>query len=405
MLGGRAANVIFALVLTLAITRILGPAQFGVFSFLNSVVITGGIIAGFGLDTWMVREIAHRPEEAHATLSTVLGLKVWLSILTISATALTCYGLDLPAATFGALVLFLPVIAFNTLSQSLWHYADTHGRFRDHSLLWATTNGLRMVFGVSLLFIESDLLLLLYGLIMAEMTGFFISQILIKRRIGFSQISFLPLDGLTVLKKSAPFAGVVIFGVLYFRLDIMMMTWLTMPKEIGWYAASYKFVELYTLLPSSIFVVLFPELARQFKDGATPFRAAIKKVIPSLFVLGLAAFIFVYLLADPLVSVLFGDDYRPAIPMLKILSPSLLLITLNYFLSYTLFSSGHEKANLIFLGLLTGLNATLNWLWIPAFGGQGAAYATVASEFVYLLMGAAWMMRLVKKEDSQESLG
>ncbi len=39
-----------------------------------------------------------------------------------------------------------------------------------------------------------------------------------------------------------------------------------------------------------------------------------------------------------------------------------------------------------------GLNVVLNLLWIPRWGGQGAAWATVASEGVILLL-APWFVR------------
>ena len=157
MLGGRGANALFGLVLTLAITRYLGPEGFGLFSYANSLVIVGGALAGFGLDTWMVREIARHPETAEETLANVLGIKYWTSLSIIILLILIKF-LSENQYIQSPLLFFSLVIFFNSRSQTYWYYADAVGKFQYHSVLWAVTNALRMLFGVgTLVFLLPDI--------------------------------------------------------------------------------------------------------------------------------------------------------------------------------------------------------------------------------------------------------
>ena len=81
--AGRITNAVFLFMLTLVVSRQLGPALFGVFSFLTTVVMAASCFANLGLDTWMVREVTKHSERGRYYLSNILGLKVAASLITI----------------------------------------------------------------------------------------------------------------------------------------------------------------------------------------------------------------------------------------------------------------------------------------------------------------------------------
>ena len=81
--AGRASNAIFLFLLTLVVSRQLGPALFGVFSFLTAVVVAANCFSNLGLDTWMVREVTKTPSQGKLYLSNILGLKIGTSVVTI----------------------------------------------------------------------------------------------------------------------------------------------------------------------------------------------------------------------------------------------------------------------------------------------------------------------------------
>ncbi len=115
LFAGRISNAVFLFLLTLVVSRQLGPALFGVFSFLTTVVIAASCFANLGLDTWMVREITKDPERGRHYLSNILGLKTGASLTTIGLILLIFQSADLPETTRHLLWVISASILFNSL--------------------------------------------------------------------------------------------------------------------------------------------------------------------------------------------------------------------------------------------------------------------------------------------------
>lgn len=87
------------------------------------------------------------------------------------------------------------------------------------------------------------------------------------------------------------------------------------------------------------------------------------------------------LLAKPIVMLLSGPDFVPAIQTMRILSFVIIFIGLNGIIyMQMLMPQGQE--NIVTLSALIGaaLNVMLNWLLIPRFAQDGAAFSSVVAE-------------------------
>ena len=115
--AGRFSNAVFLFLLTLVVSRQLGPALFGIFSFLTTVVMAAGCFASLGLDTWMVRETIKDAKHSKYYLSNILGLKTVASLITIGFILLLFQATDLSEATQHLLWVIMASVFFNSLSN------------------------------------------------------------------------------------------------------------------------------------------------------------------------------------------------------------------------------------------------------------------------------------------------
>ena len=113
--AGRASNALFLFLLTLVVSRQLGPALFGIFSFLTAVVVSANCFSNLGLDTWMVREVTKTPSQGKLYLSNILGLKIGTSLVTIVIVFLIFRATDLPQTTLNLLWILSISLLFNTI--------------------------------------------------------------------------------------------------------------------------------------------------------------------------------------------------------------------------------------------------------------------------------------------------
>ena len=76
LFAARFINSLAILGLILLISRRLGPDIFGGYSFLTALIMTGIVVANFGLDTLLVREVSRDHSVGPKYLSSVLGFKL-----------------------------------------------------------------------------------------------------------------------------------------------------------------------------------------------------------------------------------------------------------------------------------------------------------------------------------------
>ena len=144
LFAARFINSVSILALILIISRRLGPDIFGGYSFLNAVIMTGVVVANFGLDTLMVREVSRDTLQGNRFLSSVLGFKV-ISSLVVMAALWALFKLLLDDQDMVRLLaVFSIVICLNSLSQSFWYYGDAFQKFQFHAVLWALCNVIKV---------------------------------------------------------------------------------------------------------------------------------------------------------------------------------------------------------------------------------------------------------------------
>jgi O-antigen/teichoic acid export membrane protein len=382
--AGRASNALFLFLLTLVVSRHFGPTIFGVFSFLTTIVVSANTFSNLGLDVWMVREITKAPEKAKQYLSTILGLKAGTSLVTLLLVFMIFQATDLPETTLHLLWILSISLIFNTVSQTLWHYGDCFKDFFYHSFLWAASNILKSLIGIALVLLYGELELLIIGIVFAEALALILSLYVIRRRFGPFAPQFQFSVWWSFLSRSAPIGLGVIFSVLYFRLDIVMLQLMADDRVVGFYSAAYKLFEIVVILPHSLMIVLFPRLVEEFHTDRGTFEISFKKAFTVFLMVGSSIALICYSFSNEIIGLIYGNGFLFSVKVLDVLAMAISLSFLIFLLSNILIVSGREMTNTWILVGATILNIALNLVWIPVHGAIGAAWATVICEIVLI---------------------
>lgn len=182
---------------------------------------------------------------------------------------------------------------------------------------------------------------------------------------------------------SAPVAkAALVFGARFWpatvatagtlRLDQLLMAALVPTRELGLYAIAVTAASVVNLLVSAITTALFPRIAA----GQTELLAPIVRSTT----VGLVAISAVEaVLARPLFDLLFGTEFRAAVPMFIILLVANILQTTGAMLAAGLGAGGWPQDTL--RAQLVGLGITIPALIVllPSTGGVGAASISLAA--------------------------
>jgi O-antigen/teichoic acid export membrane protein len=185
--------------------------------------------------------------------------------------------------------------------------------------------------------------------------------------------------------------------------EIMFLGMFRSVEEVGFYTIAHKIpIMAISLIPYVFGTVLMPAVAEQFGKGD---MAKIKRIYTHssryLMILSLPLATAGIALAKPIITVLFGAEYAPAIIIMQITFIPFAIRGLNHSVSSVIYGI-KEPSFLVKIGaFLVVIAIGLNLLLIPKFGAVGAVIATsiprvisvpLYIRFVSKKTGASWPM-------------
>jgi O-antigen/teichoic acid export membrane protein len=105
-----------------------------------------------------------------------------------------------------------------------------------------------------------------------------------------------------------------------------------------------------------------------------------------MLLLSLFASLAVWSLASPLIAGLFGDAFLPAIGVLQVHIWCGVFVAWGISQTQALMARGAFKVTMITTMTGAVLNVVLNLLWIPRWSAMGAAWATLISQAVVVVL-------------------
>ena len=381
LLISRLGTQVLTVVFTVLLTRRLGSVGYGEYAFLAATIVIGNMLTTFGTDMFLMREIAAKGDFSH--LPAALLLQLGLSALFV--------GFTFPVATLFPNLSASAVLAVKIYSLALFPLSfftvftsALRGmqRMQTYAMLSLATISMQVV--VLVVLPVGDLVSLAAWLLIIQIFVTFLAGVFCSYLIpDFWHIWHISKRAVqTLFYASAPIALLAILGVLYQKLNIYMLSAFTGAAMTGWFSAALRAVEASKTVHISIFTALYPAMARSRSDSKDTFRSAWV-----LLLIGAALIaITLSLLAAPLVNLLFGLAFAPAIPALRILAWMLVPYTINTYLTLS-FVANRREQNVV-LALLASLLAliVMSLVWIPRFGLVGAAWAALAAEILQALM-------------------
>jgi O-antigen/teichoic acid export membrane protein len=174
--------------------------------------------------------------------------------------------------------------------------------------------------------------------------------------------------------------------LLNLRLDFAVLGAMAGPAVLGGYAVASKYAELLRLPGTALTWVSYPMLAGMPPEEAI--RQTRRMVPPALVANLLAAAPFV-LLAGPVIRVLYGSGFDAAVAPARLLIAGMLLGSAAGVASGFLYGRGRPGLNSWALGVGLAVTVVLDLLLIPVYGVMGAAFASMVT---YLLADAALLL-------------
>ncbi len=368
---------------TILLARDLGSAGFGQYAFIASVIVVGNVLTTFGTDMLLIREIAATGKLAGLSAALVLQLALSVPFVAIVFAAGSQLGALQPEAQTALRIYSLsmaPLAFFTVFTTAL--------RGRQHMLSYAMLNLALMLMQLAaagwLLSSRGGLAELAMLLLAVQVAAAVLAGALCAGRIAdFRSAWQVPWAELKPLMRvSAPIALLGVLGVAYQRFSLLALPMLAGAAATGWYSAGARLIEAAKIGHIAVFTAIYPVMAEERDAGKMTWSRDFRW--PGLLLLGAAsaASLLLCLLAAPIITLPFGEQYAEAVPAVRVLAWLLPAYTINSFLTLALLARGHERVIAWVLGFSIVTLAVLTLWWAPLAGATGAAWAALSAEVV-----------------------
>jgi O-antigen/teichoic acid export membrane protein len=379
VISGKAATAVVGLLTVVALTRHLGPTEFGYYRTVLTYSAFAAVLADSGLYMVTLREMSRGGANAGRVLGNALPLRVVSTgsvLLAAAAVAwLTPYdprvkwGTLIGAAIYTCLQTsdFLIAAFQSVLKQARNAIAEVTGAL----VTLAAVSALALTHAGALPMLDATLL----GAAVALNISIRLARRLVPFRVSFD----LPLWR-QYLVAGLPLAGSQILDMAMLRGGSLLLSLLQPAAAVGLYGVPSKLFEITTSVPYMLAGLMMPALTASAARDRAEFSRQLGRALDAVAVYGVGVVIAFAPFADRLLALISGERFAAGAPALIVISFAVALAGLTHVLRFTLVAC--ERPRLVFVAdaVACACAFTAYFGLIPRFSLLGAAAGSVVAE-------------------------
>ncbi len=383
-----------SLALVVVGARVLGPTQFGKFTFAYALATVLGVAVDFGIPVVLTRAVARAPAETSERWATAARLKLGLLAVAGPVLALIPLVTRRPWDAVAAVWLLGLAIALQALVENAVAVFTGFQRLEYELVVRLVEKAVLVAIGFAALAAGAGLLGLSAAFAVAPVVSLALAVRLIRRRLVPLDARGQPGAARALARELAPVAQAQVLGFATARLAPIAVALLAGDQAAGHFGAAFRVYDVALVAPVALVAAVYPELART--GAGTPRFAALATQTAELLLLGALALALGLAAGGPgLVALVYGRGYEPAGPVLSVLGGAVGCAMLQQFLAAVFLALDRPRRLRAVAALAFGASAALTPALVWVGGALGGAVAVLLVEAVALGASLASLRPLI----------
>jgi len=385
-LFNRAIDFAFAALMA----RILGPVGTGRYATAINVYLLFDIVANFGLDMFLMREVARDRARARRLFvnSTVLRLLLFVLVTPLLGGFLAGWqslGTPLTADTMWAAALLYLGLLPGSVAYGLAALFRGCERHEVPAAIQTVTTIAKVTLGV-LALVGGMGIVGLAGAAVLTNTLTLVVLALLARQLLWGQLPQTE-DGVrwslqrSMLRESWPLMVALLLQALFPGVNVLLLQNLQGDAAVGWYDAGRKWVDALNIVPQFFTLAVFPIMSHQAVQDPFQLRKSYCLSIKLLTMLTLPVAIVTTVLASTLVGLLSGQKFLPhGAIALQLLIWSIVFGWINSLTNYVLIALDRQRYVLVASGARVLFTIAANLVFVRTMSYVASAWIIIVGE-------------------------
>lgn len=416
-IAGKVATALISIFLIKILTNYLDVEGYGLYSKIYNYLSIFSVIADLGLYTLSVREMSRHidnPEKVGHIAGTLLTMRTMLGVVIIAVSfliALLLPGYNTPVALIGVLIAGIFTL-FGLMNSAILSVLQAH--LKTEFSFVSTTVGKVVNFLLVLLIVWLIIPKPFTGSIagfgahdmafFAIFTAGVMGNLVMTAMLYVYSRRIFPIHFYwdapyikRLLIESLPYGLALFFNVLFFKVDVVMLSLLEAPavadSVVALYSLPMKIIEVGMMFGTVFLNSMLPLFTQAIGDSEKLGKLVRKSYGILLFFGGATAF-FLAMKSEMILRLIASEKYLvpvghySSVDALQIVSFVFFLFFTSSLFNYLLIASGKQGRLLWINGGIALFNLVGNYFLIPHYSFVGSSWATVASQLLLIVCTA-----------------
>lgn len=329
----------------------------------------------------MTREISRPGSDEKYIVSNFFTLRLVAASALLGFSALLVFVFPYPDTIKFGVVLTTLAYLFLSLSQVLMGVFQKHLAIYKTSIAEIVARAAQVVLVWIFFVLGFGVFAFLGAVVIGSALLFFINLYFARKLVPFS-LTIVPAYWKRIIVSALPIAVSLVFTLLYFKVDTIMLSLMKPVEDVGIYNAAYKVLEALIFFPAMFVGIMMPFLSRSAITSREEFRIIFHKTSRILFLGALPAVTGGVLLSSSVIHVIGGGEFAPAFVPLQILFLAVGIIFFGSLGGNSIVALSLQKKGMIVYFIGMAVNIIANFIVIPRYSYIGASWTTVGTELL-----------------------
>lgn len=371
----------------------VGSDEYGFYFSIFNLAYIFNILLDLGVTNFNVRNIARHPKLIDKHLPDVLGIKLALLLLYVVVT----FTVGIVAGYGSRQFVLLAVLSFNQFLNSMILYLRSNFEglmlFKWDSVISILDRVVMIVICALMLWgpgpdvtVERFALAQTAAYVATALTALAVLSLRIRRKhnslFTLKAVRLKAPFAIVMLRKSFPFALLVLLMASYNRIDPLLLSWIH-PEgyhQSGIYAGAFRLLDALTMVGYLVSVPLLPVFSRMTAESDSQLGSTVKIVTGLMVVFSVTAAAVFSHHSHTFMQLLYNNHVGEYAGVFAVLVWGIVPISMTYVYGTLLTAAGQLRQLNILAAITLAINIGINLIAIPRYGAVGSAWAALTAQ-------------------------
>lgn len=380
ILFGQIIRMMISFIVGILTARYLGPSNNGIITYVNSYIAFFTSIIGLGLNGVIIHEFVNNRHEEGKILGTAIFLRFILGIISAFAFVGIVFLTDGRDKTVLAVAILqaiqLPFLCFDTVNY--WYQSNMNSKYS--VLVQTIAYIVTSVYKVYLLISGKSVVWFGFA-VSLDVIVLAVLFFLLYQKQKNQNLSYSLRIAKRILKGCTPFVLANIMVVIYGHMDkIMIKHLLGNTRDVGLYSAALAICSIIGFIPGAILDSSRPLIAEAKNESEEKYQLRFRQLVAGIMWVCILYSLFITLFSKIIIYFMYGMEYMDSNVCLKICVWYTSFSYLGSARNFWLICEDKKRFVFVFSAIGAVCNVVMNFVFIPLWGINGAAIATLVTQ-------------------------